>query len=48
MKLANVPSWVRKMLSPDIFFMTEPKGFWYPVTKAIIKNRANMIVMGRA
>ena len=45
MKLASVPSWLRALLAPNWFVTTTPIDPARFVTKAIMKNRANITMM---
>ena len=48
MKLARLPSWDWRFEAANCDLMMTPIGFCRPVTKAMIKNRANITAMGSA
>ena len=48
MKLARLPSWDWRFEAANYDLMMTPIGFCRPVTKAMMKNRANITAMGSA
>ena len=48
MKLARLPSWDWRFEAANCDLMMTPIGFCRPVTKAMMKNRANITAMGGA
>ena len=48
MKLARLPSWDWRFEAANCDLMMTPIGFCRPVTKAMMKNRANITAMGSA